>query len=356
MAYTRSDMQELGLGQLSDLDIDRAITAFNGFSGEFGEKWIQDYFQRARSTAFVHELIELWDNWILIRPLPGSEEIEHRWSSGVRASGVSAELRIVAHLLRNHADIELFTPIQSHRVPDCRFRPRTSEGWTYAEISQRAISELVRQCENILSRVSQAAGEAMPGLQRCVAILRIPNDTELASLLSWISARKMPEESFMEDLAVFYAKPLGEAAVGADERLNYLLPQPRRFATNIRAGDHGATQRVGTAGIRITDQAAAEVLNGEAKQLPKDSPGIVCLDVSNVPGGLSLWTPLIRRRFQPRINTRISGVLLFSTVLRTMEKPYTGGTLLINEHAARPLSDEVRQMLRTFPEPPPESY
>jgi hypothetical protein len=90
----------------------------------------------------------------------------------------------------------------------------------------------------------------------------------------------------------------------------------------------------------FSDERAAEFLHDEARQLPRDAPGLIMINVGEAPGAFIQWEPLIQRRFQPTINTRVSGVCLFSSgVVLTPD----GGAcpsqtkLLINPHAKVPL-------------------
>jgi hypothetical protein len=55
--------------------------------------------------------------------------------------------------------------------------------------------------------------------------------------------------------------------------------------------------------IPFSDMRAAEFLRSEAKQLPKDGPGLVMICGPTSPNELGVWTELIQRRLQPNINT-----------------------------------------------------
>ncbi len=58
-----------------------------------------------------------------------------------------------------------------------------------------------------------------------------------------------------------------------------------------------------------------------------------------------MWSPLIQRRLQQRINTRISGVMLFQSVL-TRDGPDYDGRLIVNRYAKNPLPKKVIGLLR----------
>ncbi len=64
--------------------------------------------------------------------------------------------------------------------------------------------------------------------------------------------------------------------------------------------------------MAFADDRADEFLRKEARQLPKDFPGLIMVQMSRAPGGFKSWEPLLSRRFQPALHTRVSGVCLFS--------------------------------------------
>src|SRR5271169_4300796 len=61
------------------------------------------------------------------------------------------------------------------------------------------------------------------------------------------------------------------------------------------------------------DDRAEAFLHREAKQLPNDSPGLIIVQMSQAPGGIKSWEPILRRRFQPNLHTRVSAVCLFQS-------------------------------------------
>jgi hypothetical protein len=86
----------------------------------------------------------------------------------------------------------------------------------------------------------------------------------------------------------------------------------------------------------FTDERAAEFVDHEARQLPRGAPGLIMIDAGFAPGAFREWEPLIKRRFQPTINTRVSGVCLFSSgVILTADGAACPSQtrLLVNPHA-----------------------
>ena len=67
--------------------------------------------------------------------------------------------------------------------------------------------------------------------------------------------------------------------------------------------------------LAFSDHRAEEFLRGEARQLPKDYPGLIMIQVSHAPGAMRTWEKVLRRRLQPNQHRRVSGVCLFCSGL-----------------------------------------
>lgn len=78
---------------------------------------------------------------------------------------------------------------------------------------------------------------------------------------------------------------------------------------------------------------------GEAIQLPRDAPGLVMIDAAG-PISLRDWEAHIEGRLQPKIHTRVGGVVLFRAeggVVGGRGGLGLGGRLVLNKHAKLPL-------------------
>jgi hypothetical protein len=72
------------------------------------------------------------------------------------------------------------------------------------------------------------------------------------------------------------------------------------------------------------------------------------IEVGSAPGAFREWQPLIKRRFQPTIHTRVSGVCLFSSdiILTPDGRDCLSQTrLLIKPHAKIPLPSWVTETI-----------
>ncbi len=337
--FSVDEINDLAIGQLSPIERDRALEAFNGFAALFNKDWVTGYFQGARSPRFVRAIVAMWDDWEVILNLPKADKLIERWQAGINEGGVQPEVRVFARLVRAGAAVELFPEVSDH-IPDCRFRPMSDDGWAYLEVSQRGLSKVRQHAQGVLSRVSEAGANAVAGMHGKVAILRMPADDEVERIVTWLAAGPRSGEK-LEDLAEFYLDAL-DRAVGPNDVIQERVPRPRLLSTHVALP--GPTLR-GTACLSISDEGAQELLKAEAAQLPFDQPGVVVLDVSSVIGGYQEWVPLIQRRLQPTINTRISAVVLLTTAL-TQEGLTIEGQVLINPNSGNHITEEGSALLQ----------
>jgi hypothetical protein len=74
--------------------------------------------------------------------------------------------------------------------------------------------------------------------------------------------------------------------------------------------------------------------------LPEDAPGLIMVDIGSMAGAHRAWEPLVRRRLQPAINTRVGGVGLFTfgmIAATTGLEAAPLSTFIVNPHAKRAL-------------------
>ena len=341
--FSIDEISELAINQLSETELDHALEAFNGFTALFNKDWVAGYFQGARSPAFVRAILAMWDDWVPIRNLPRAEQLVERWRVGINEGGVQPEVRVFARLVRTGGALELF-PEASGRVPDCRFRPRPDDEWVYLEVSQRGLSQVRQHAQGVLRRISEAGANAVAGMHGKVAILRMPTHNEVDRIVAWLKSGPRSGER-LEDLAEFYLAEL-RSPIGPDDVINQRTGRPRLLAAHIASGN----AKRGTASLGISDAGAQELLEAKAAQLPFNQPGVVVLDVSSVIGGHEEWVPLIQRRLQPRINTRISAVVLLNTTLAAQGGFITEGQILINPHSKSPITNEAGELLEQIVE------
>ncbi len=347
MYYSKSDIIDLGLNQFSELQIKRSLEAFNGIAKLFGREFIDKRFNGNRVPAEVVYITELYENWKLVEQCKNSVEIIKRWKEGLYKEGVDAELYIFAHLIKSGIIPELF-PCIENKKSDCRFMKNSQ--WIYLEVTHRQRSKMFIKGLKITSEIAKIAGKTAKGKHAKVAILRFPTDEELERIINWLYNIGNTNDTKLDDLAYLYLdakriyirkddKLIEKVDLQKDDKLRKLLPPCSLYAVAIDADK----DTIGTAGLYIEDNIAQEIFRRESRQLPKGSPGIICIDTSSPNCEYKKWIPLIKRRFQPKINKRISAVLLFTKSL-TNRKVLVSGCYLSNPFANYCINDNLKNI------------
>jgi hypothetical protein len=68
--------------------------------------------------------------------------------------------------------------------------------------------------------------------------------------------------------------------------------------------------------IPVSDERAESLIRNESHHFSHEANNLLVMDVTSIPGGTKSWAPLIRRRFQPTINRRIGGIVLWDAVVQ----------------------------------------
>jgi len=331
MYYSKSEINELSLEQFSESQLKQSLEAFNGIAQIFGREFIDKRFKGHRCPSEVIYITELWENWKIIEPLENSIKIIKRWKEGLYEEGLSAELYIFAHLTKSGIVPKLFPSIEN-KEPDCRIN--VNNQIIYIEITKRNKSKKLKRGMEIIGKVARLAGKTFKGSHAKIAILRLPTNNDFKIITHWLQNVGAINEGKLDNLAYFYLDTL-ESSMSKNDRLNKYIPPHSHYATYFEKGIKG------TAGLYIDDIEAKEILKREAQQLPKQYPGIICIDASSVSCGYENWIPLIKRRFQPKINKRISAVLLFSISL-TNKKTIINGCFISNPFARYPIDSSIK--------------
>jgi len=240
--------------------------------------------------------------------------------------------------------------VGSHRrVPDFRLRQGTDSPWTYVEVTQpdtsreeRRLAALMADLTSILMRL-----EGRFALQ--VSLRRTPSPDEISAIVERCRSALERADAAVEELPAglgllsLNQSPPGQIVLGDDGE----PPRPRigRAQVIVVAGE---PQRHVAVRLDYQDERAEIFLRREARQLPEDAPGLIMVDLARAPGGVTAWEPLLRRRFQPKIHTRISAICLFTAGFESSdggEVWRSRGKLLLNPHAQRPIARSIATAL-----------
>ena len=73
--------------------------------------------------------------------------------------------------------------------------------------------------------------------------------------------------------------------------------------------------------VPYTDGRAEAFLRTEARQLPRDAPGLTMIATGEAVGVLKRWEPVITSRLRPNQHTRVSAIALFETGILAEDPP-----------------------------------
>jgi hypothetical protein len=312
-------------GKLDALAISPAtvVSAFARVEHLLGSNWIESETS-ATGLAPTMGVIGMGLRLTALDGVAHADRLIKRIVAGDRSA--EAELTAV-YLLRSHAPsaiVELH-PNVGNRKADFRVR-NGDELWTTVEVTQPNTSQEAARLTKILQRLTDALKETSPQFTLEVLLSREPTKEELTALCDHLpefcELEGQQQASLADELGFLFLNqiPLGHLL---KREVPGLTDTPMiGLAMFVGGGPGGGPHHQVFVRVPFTDERAEEILRDEAKQLPRDGAGLIMIDVARASGGFESWSALIRRRLQPRINTRISGVSLFEGGMMPTEKGY----------------------------------
>jgi hypothetical protein len=322
------------------------VAAFETCERLLGREWIDRRFpSQAKGTGPTLGVTTMGEALATLQDVTGNERLLDK----LRSDDLSAiaELRAI-HLLRSQGNtrIELEPLIKTkdgERRPDFRIR-QEAEPWVYVEVTQPDISDAQAHVDALLSDMVEQIASVEKPFSLEVFLRREPNQQEAASVISASLAACL---SGVQEAGATQMLPdelgwltLNQHSVGHFEvRDQGDEPLPTVSSMKALVGPGGPNRQVAIR-MAYADERAERFLTSEARQLPTDAPGLVMVDMQKIPGGVQSWQPLVRRRFQPKMHTRVGSVCLFfsgSFATQEGQKILTIAKLLANPHARIPL-------------------
>jgi hypothetical protein len=246
--------------------------------------------------------------------------------------------------------IELEPDVGSRKA-DFRVR-RGAEPWTTVEVTQPGVSDEQKKVRTVLLALVSALAEVAGQFSLQVIFRREPTDQELSVLrdrLPEFCGMAGPQKAELVDGMGYLF--LNQVEVGRlmVPDIPELTNKPKvGLSMFTSGGQNGGPRSQVTVQIPFTDERGDAILHDEARQLPKEGPGLVMINVANSPGNFDAWASFILPRFQPALHTRVSGVCLFSECVLGSTPGYdyvVDARLLVNPHAKRPLPGWIGPLL-----------
>lgn len=189
-----------------------------------------------------------------------------------------------------------------------------AEGETvYIEVVTPKISLAWGQAWSVLGELAHKLHDAKPGTNVEVSLLGEPETSDTDRVYREISALPAPPAG---DDMVFEIPDLALVKYGSYRPTMSPFEQARQRLTSPVLSVVVFTCR-GKAGTRTTvgcatlDERAERIIRQESKHFSRDELNLLVMDVSAIPGAISIWCPLVQRRFQPTRHRRFGAVGLF---------------------------------------------
>lgn len=320
MGWTLSEIQENWLGDsVVTLPAAEIVCAFDRCERVLGRDWIDGARQNLKGAAPTlavaavgHQLASLDD---VVVPKDFIDKLRRKNSSA------HAELRAI-HLLRSREPCKIeLEPVVSvgGRQRKCDFRiKRENESWLFVEVTQPDVSEAQARLRQLLDLIVDVISSVRQPFALEVFFQREPTDGEVAPLIERIRAfcsadqqgGEPAQQELPDGVGILFLNHMPAGQIVLNDHGEE--PVPRLGAARTIIGSNEPRRHVAVR-IPYADARAEQFLTTEARQLPTDSPGLIMVEMAHARGGFRSWEPVLRRRFQPNMHTRVGGIILFSS-------------------------------------------
>lgn len=332
------------------------IDAIDRAQRKLGDDWIASQARNQKGLAPTMRIVGMGLRLHAVEKVPGSEELLTR----LRGQDSSADAELTAvYLFRSGSrdiEIELFPPV-GKRIADFRMR-KGSEEWTTVEVTQATESAEQKRLTGTMKRLANALKSLSFPFSLEVILLREPTEQETRRLCETLpqfcESRETQSARLYNDLGWLL---LNRAPPG--QLPNSEIPETADLPS-IGVAAFFRVDQVVAARICFSDDRAEKLLKTEAKQLPSGKRGLIMISGPSSDKELSVWKPLIRRRFQPTLHTRIGGVCLFDGGMVPAPNAKSDwriqAHLLLNPHAKKALPSWIEARVKAVCEEFEQSF
>lgn len=250
--------------------------------------------------------------------------------------------RLVTHYRLHSYIVEIEPELivnDRRRFPDLRVKSNSK--WVYVEVVCPGFSKQIQEIYWTLNRISNLKDEVRMDRVIEVYLYEKPNELKIRQIIDTcklLAQRDLqPQECNISRTAQIFTNPWNEELLPSfASAINEKRPLLVLASLNLELMGHG---RKCIVKIPFSDERAQRVLDEKKGQVSRTDPGLIVMDVSGIPGGFKLWPELIKRRLQPKLNRRISGVLITDSCI-TDKKMVTQKSLIKHPNPLHQLSDD----------------
>jgi len=363
-------LQDWLLNQNLNYDPVEIVDAFNQVDKSMGSNWIGLTFGTFRGVWAAIPIIELGKMLREVEKIPdGSKlikKIKDNYPNNIlqgtadrkigpsqfKASDSLHELahslqvaRLVAHYRLHSYIVEIEPELivnGRRRFPDLRVK--SDSKWVYVEVVCPGFSKEIQDIYWTLNRISNLDDEVR--MDRVIEVYLYENPSELKirqiiDTCKLLAQRDLqPQEYNISSTAQIFTNPWNEELLPSFARaINEKRPLLVLASLKLTPEEGMGHGRRCIVKIPFSDERAQRVLDEKSGQLSRTDPGLIVMDVSGIPGGFKLWPELIKRRLQPKLNRRISGVLITDNFI-TNKKMIVQKSLIKHPNPLHQLSDD----------------
>ena len=329
-----------------------AVRAFQAVDRNLGEDWLLANRAASWGTGPSLGIVHLGQCLLAIEGLSGADILFAK----IRAGDPSALSELEAVWMFSEVpgvDIELAPDLfvdASVKKPDFRIR-RPGERWTYVEVTRPDMSDAAQAAQKLLWRLNKVCHVSRSFFME-IFLRRTPEQSEEQFLLTQ-SLALADSEAFgrvdVPHLAIITKAPFTGPEVTPLNHPEEDNTCPRfGVATMISGADGLQPRRLVSVRMPFTDDRADRFIKSEAKQLSREEQGLIMMDMSAARSGMRAWVPLLGRRLQPNLHTRVGGLCLFT---KGIEPGHSSLQLLFeiatiaNPHTPQPLPSWIWETL-----------
>lgn len=299
------------------------VEAFNLCENYLGTDWIESCFCPTFGALPTLRVFKTGQYLKSLSHLKNPEVLISKLRAEDRSAFV--ELEALTLLIRAGVEEAEAEPQQtvagSNRAPDFRVRRNGESLWTAAEVTQPDDSELSQKLFESMAKVTELVQNYDHSFELDIYLLKEPSERELHLLLEHtknviVENKNKKAIELGKTALITYSQDPTDASFSLND---YGLPDDfARLGRATAFHDRGKLKKISIR-IPVTDERAELILKRKSKQLPLDGPGLIMINLLNVTGGSKRWMPLISRRLQPGLNTRVSAVCLIGGGIFTDE-------------------------------------
>jgi hypothetical protein len=272
--------------------------------------------------------------------LAGFPAILARLRGGEKAA--MAEIEVASAFVTHGLVFELEPPLAGKTLDSV---VRIGSDAVYVEVIAPETSEAMIEAYRDLKDVAVAIVQRRAGVHVDVLLAADPQANKQRILAAtgslpadgWI--RRLP------DVGLAFATPIASGPMTIPPRIK--SPETAPTLYNFHARVEQKTCTSATVASPMQDERATRLLTAELHHFSKTECNALIVCVTNVPGGLTWWEPLVRRWFQPQRNTRVGAVVLYdAAVVGSPMHVSRRWRVIENAYALRPIPQAFLDALR----------